>query len=161
ALLQLPEVDRRLNWQALAHLLAYGTTPPGESIIDGIHKLEPGHRLRLDPKHEPVIERYWELQFRPDDQRSEAETVEELRARLEESVRYHMVSDVPVGAFLSGGIDSSAVVASMAAQSTSRIKTFSIGFREQEFDELPYARLIAQRFGTDHHELVLEPDVMD
>jgi len=80
ALLQLPEVDRRLNWQALAHLLAYGTTPPGESIIDGIHKLEPGHRLRLDPKHEPVIERYWELQFRPDDQRSEAETVEELRA---------------------------------------------------------------------------------
>ena len=160
ALLQLPEVDRRLNWSALAHLLAYGTTPPGESIVDGIHKLEPGHRLRLDPKHEPVIERYWELRFQPDERRSEIETIEELRVRLHESVRYHMVSDVPVGAFLSGGIDSSSVVASMAAISTSPIKTFSIGFREQEFDELPFARLVAKRFGTDHHELVLEPDVM-
>jgi asparagine synthase (glutamine-hydrolysing) len=161
ALLQLPEVDRRLNWQALGHLLAYGTTPAGESIVDGIHKLEPGHRLRLDPRHEPVVERYWELRFQPDERRSEGETVEMLRAKLDESIRYHMVSDVPVGAFLSGGIDSSSVVASMAAMSTSRIKTFSIGFREQEFNELPYARLVAERFGTDHHELVLEPDVVD
>ena len=79
ALLQLPEVDRRLNWESLAHLLAYGTTPPGESIVDGIHKLEPGHRLRLDPKHEPVVERYWELRFQPDARRSEEDTVEELR----------------------------------------------------------------------------------
>ncbi|HET9606175.1 MAG TPA: asparagine synthase (glutamine-hydrolyzing) [Nitrospira sp.] len=161
AILQLPEVDRRLNWESLAHLLAYGTTPPGESIVDGIHKLEPGHRLRLDPKHEPVVERYWELRFQPDEQRSEEDTVEELRTKLHESIRYHLVSDVPVGAFLSGGIDSSSVVASMAGMSTSRIKTFSIGFREQEFDELPYARLVAKRFGTDHHELVLEPDVVD
>ncbi|HKR78821.1 MAG TPA: asparagine synthase (glutamine-hydrolyzing) [Nitrospira sp.] len=159
AILQLPEVDRRLNWQALAHLLAYGTTPPGESIVDGIHKLEPGHWLRLDAKRDPVVERYWELRFHPNERRSEAETVEELRAKLQESVRYHLVSDVPVGAFLSGGIDSSAVVASMAASSSSRIKTFSIGFREEEFNELPYARLVAQRFGTDHHELVLQPDV--
>src|SRR6185436_12667869 len=109
----------------------------------------------------PVIERYWELRFQPNERRSEAETIEELRTRLHESIRYHLVSDVPVGAFLSGGIDSSSVVASMAAMATTPIKTFSIGFREQEFDELPYARLIAQRFGTDHHELVLEPDVMD
>ena len=159
AILQLPEVDRRLNWQALAHLLAYGTTPPGESIVDGIHKLEPGHWLRLDAKRDPVVERYWELRFQPNERRSEDETVEELRAKLQESVRYHLVSDVPVGAFLSGGIDSSAVVASMAASSSSRIKTFSIGFREEEFNELPYARLVAQRFGTDHHELVLQPDV--
>jgi asparagine synthase (glutamine-hydrolysing) len=161
ALLQLPDVDRRINWNALPHLLAYGTTPPGESIVEGIHKLEPGHRLRLDPKREPVIERYWELQFQPDGRRSEADTVEELRAKLNESIRYHMVSDVPVGAFLSGGIDSSSVVASMAAMTATRIKTFSIGFREQEFNELPYARLVAERFGTDHHELVLEPDVVE
>jgi asparagine synthase (glutamine-hydrolysing) len=161
ALLQLPDVDRRINWNALPHLLAYGTTPPGESIVEGIHKLEPGHRLRLDPKREPVIERYWELQFQPDGRRSEADTVEELRAKLNESIRYHMVSDVPVGAFLSGGIDSSSVVASMAAMTATRIKTCSIGFREQEFNELPYARLVAERFGTDHHELVLEPDVVE
>lgn len=161
ALLQLPEVDRRLNWESLAHLLAYGTTPPNESMVHGIHKLEPGHWLRLDPKREPVVERYWELRFRPDERRSEAETVEQLRSKLHESIRYHLVSDVPVGAFLSGGIDSSSVVASMAAMSTIPIKTFSIGFREQDFDELPYARLVAKRFGTDHHELVLEPDAMD
>ena len=161
ALLQLPEIDRRLNWQAVAHLLAYGTTPSNESIVDGIHKLEPGHRLRLEPGQEPVLEQYWELRFLPDERRSEEETIEELQARLQESVRYHMVSDVPVGAFLSGGIDSSSVVASMAMMATGHIKTFSIGFREQEFDELPYARLVAQRFGTDHHELVLEPDVLD
>ena len=161
AVLQLPEVERRLNWQAVAHLLAYATTPSNESIVEGIRKLEPGHRLWLEPDKEPVVERYWELRFLPDPQRSEEDTIEELRAKLRESVRYHLVSDVPVGAFLSGGIDSSAVVASMAMMATGRIKTFSIGFREQEFNELPYARLVAKRFGTDHHELVLEPDILD
>jgi asparagine synthase (glutamine-hydrolysing) len=161
AVLQLPEVERRLNWQAVAHLLAYATTPSNESIVEGIRKLEPGHRLCLEPDKEPVVERYWELRFLPDPQRSEEDTIEELRAKLRESVRYHLVSDVPVGAFLSGGIDSSAVVASMAMMATGRIKTFSIGFREQEFNELPYARLVAKRFGTDHHELVLEPDILD
>jgi asparagine synthase (glutamine-hydrolysing) len=161
AVLQLPEVERRLNWQAVSHLLAYATTPSNESIVEGIRKLEPGHRLWLEPDKEPVVERYWELRFLPDPQRSEEDTIEELRAKLRESVRYHLVSDVPVGAFLSGGIDSSAVVASMAMMATGRIKTFSIGFREQEFNELPYARLVAKRFGTDHHELVLEPDILD
>jgi asparagine synthase (glutamine-hydrolysing) len=77
-----------------------------------------------------------------------------------EAVRLHLVSDVPVGAFLSGGTDSSAVVAAMATVGTGRLKTFSIGFRDQAFNELPYARMVAERFGTDHHELVLEPDVM-
>ena len=161
ALLQLPDVERRLDWNALAHLLAYGTTPSDESIVEGIHKLEPGHRLRMEPGRDPVVERYWELRFRPDARRTEQETIEELRAKLRESIRYHLVSDVPVGAFLSGGIDSSSVVASMAMETPNRIKTFSIGFHEQEYDELPYARLIARRFGTDHHELILEPDAVD
>src|SRR5688500_6220667 len=107
ALLQLPEVDRRLNWDSLAHLLAYGTTPPDESMVEGIHKLEPGHRVRLESGQPPVVERYWELRFLPDERRSEADTIEELRAKFLESIRYHLVSDVPVGAFLSVGIDSS------------------------------------------------------
>jgi len=161
AILQLDDVERRLNWASVAHLLAYATTPANESIVQGIHKLEPGHRLRLEPGHAPIVERYWDLEFKPDGRRSEQDTIEELRARLRESIRYHLVSDVPVGAFLSGGIDSSAVVAAMAEASPARIKTFSIGFHEEEFDELPHARLIAERFGTDHHELVLDPDVMD
>jgi asparagine synthase (glutamine-hydrolysing) len=161
AILQLPEVERRINWQSLAHYLAYGTSPPGDSFVQGIHKLEPGHRLRWEAGTAPVVERYWDVSFAPDPRRTEAETTEELRARLFESVRYHQVSDVPVGAFLSGGIDSSAVVAAMATTTAARIKTFSIGWREQDYNELPYARLVAQRFGTDHHELVLEPDVME
>ncbi|HEU4686140.1 MAG TPA: asparagine synthase (glutamine-hydrolyzing) [Nitrospira sp.] len=161
ALLQLPEVERRLNWNAVAHLLSYGTTPRDESIVEGVRKLEPGHRLLMEQGREPVVERYWELKFRPDGRRPEEDTLAELRAKLHESIRYHLVSDVPVGAFLSGGIDSSSVAASMAMMTTHRIKTFSIGFREQEFDELPYARLVAARFGTDHHELVLEPDALD
>jgi asparagine synthase (glutamine-hydrolysing) len=161
AILSLRDVERRLNWPSLAHYLAYGTTPPGDSMVDGIHKLEPGHRLALERGAGPAVERYWDLRFTPDLRRSESDTVEELRARLYEAVRYHQVSDVPVGAFLSGGVDSSAVVAAMAGTTGERIKTFSIGWREEDYNELPYARLVAQRFGTDHHELVLEPDVMD
>ncbi len=161
AVLQIDDVERHVNWPSLAHLLAYGTTPAEDSIIEGIHKLEPGHRLVLEPGREPVVERYWDIRFTPNTSRSEQDTVTELRARLQEAVRYHQVSDVPVGAFLSGGIDSSAVVAMMARTTTNRIKTFSIGWREAEYNELPYARLVAERFGTDHHELVLDPDVMD
>src|SRR5207244_1889848 len=86
---------------------------------------------------------------------------EELRALLKESVGLHLVSDVPLGAFLSGGIDSSAVVATMAHLTTSPVKTFSVGFPDQEYNELPHARLVAERFGTEHHELMLEPDALD
>jgi asparagine synthase (glutamine-hydrolysing) len=161
AILQIPQVDRRLNWISLAHYLAYGTTPPGESMVEGIHKLEPAHRLTMERGREPVIQRYWDLRFVPNSQRSEQETIDELRERLQEAVRYHEVSDVPVGAFLSGGVDSSAVVAAMARTSGRRIQTFSIGWREQDYNELPYARMVAERFGTEHHELVLEPSVMD
>lgn len=161
AILQISDVERLLNWSSLAHLLAYGTTPPEESIVEGIHKLEPGHRVLLEQGKEPLVERYWDIRFTPNTRRSEQDTIDELRAKLQEAVRYHQVSDVPVGAFLSGGIDSSAVVAMMARTTTNRIKTFSIGWHEQEYNELPYARLVAQRFGTDHHELVLEPNVLD
>jgi asparagine synthase (glutamine-hydrolysing) len=161
AILQISDVERELNWSSLSHLLTYGTTPPEESIIEGIHKLEPGHRVLLEQGKEPLIERYWDIRFTPNTRRSEEDTIEELQTRLQEAVRYHQVSDVPVGAFLSGGIDSSSVVAMMARTATTQIKTFSIGWHEQDYNELPYARLIAQQFGTDHHELVLEPDVLD
>ncbi len=161
SILQLSEVERVLNWTALDHLLAYMTTPAQDSIVDGVRKLEPGHRLTFAPGGEPRIERYWQLQFAPVRGRSEDDVAEELRVRLLDAVRSHLVSDVPVGAFLSGGTDSSAVVAAMATVGSGRVKTFSIGFRDQEFNELPYARMVAERFGTDHHELVLEPDVMD
>src|SRR5256712_8238488 len=160
AILQLPEVARSLNWRAVSHLFTGLTTPPTESIIEGVRKLEPGHLLIASPGKAPQTERYWEVRFEPDYSRSEEDYAEELRERLEESVRLHLVSDVPLGAFLSGGIDSSSVVATMARLSSRPVKTFSIGFTEEDYNELSSARLVARAFGTEHHELVLEPDVL-
>lgn len=161
ALLQLPEVERALNWGSVNHLFSSLTTPRSESIIQGIHKLEPGRILTASPDQGIRIESYWDLEFEPDRGRTEEYFVERLRELLEESVRLHLVSDVPLGAFLSGGIDSSSVVATMARLSPGRVKTFSVGFTEEDYNELKYARLVARRFGTDHHELILEPDALE
>jgi asparagine synthase (glutamine-hydrolysing) len=161
SILQLPEVERSVNWRAVAHMFTFLTTPAAESIIDGIHKLEPGHRLIAAPGRPAVVERYWDLQFEPDPGKSEDWFAERTREMLAESVKLHMVSDVPVGAFLSGGIDSSAVVASAAKLSSDPVKTFSIGFREAEYNELGYARKVAEQVGADHRELTLGPDVLE
>jgi asparagine synthase (glutamine-hydrolysing) len=106
------------------------------------------------------LHRYWDLEWAPDYSRSEEALAEELRGRLEESVRLHLVSDVPLGAFLSGGVDSSSVVATMARLTDQPVKTFSIGFAEDDYNELNHARMVARTFGTDHRELVLKPDVL-
>jgi len=160
ALLQLPCVERAINWTSLGHVLAFLGTPRAESIVQGIHKLEPGAVLTVSATSGVRVQSYWKLEWAPDYGRSEAELAEELRGRLEESVRMHMVSDVPLGAFLSGGVDSSAVVATMARSSPRPVKTFSIGFMEDHFNELSHARTVARALGTEHHELVLEPDVL-
>lgn len=161
SILQLPEVERALNWTAVSHFLTFLTTPPTDSIIEGVRKLEPGYLLLASPGKGLRRERYWEVCFEPDHSRSGEDFAEELGARLKESVGLHLVSDVPLGAFLSGGIDSSAVVATMAHLTASPVKTFSVGFSDQEYNELPHARLVAERFGTEHHELLLEPDALD
>lgn len=159
ALLELPEVERTLDWTALGHAFAFLTTPLADSIFRGVHKLEPGTVLTAS-RRGVRVSRYWDLEWAPDYGRSEAQLMEGLRERLEESVRLHLVSDVPLGAFLSGGIDSSSVVATMARLSPRPVKTFSIGFAESDYNELDYARVVARAFGTEHHELVLEPDVL-
>lgn len=161
ALLQLPEVERELNWKAVSRLFTFLCTPLSESIVEGVRKLEPGHLLIASREGGLRVERYWDLKFEPDHGRREEDFVERLRELLEESVGLHLVSDVPLGAFLSGGIDSSAVVATMARRASGPVKTFSVGFREAGYDELGYARLVARKFGTEHHELILEPDVLD
>src|SRR5712692_5403481 len=161
AILKLPVVERKLNWGAVSHLFTFLTTPPTEAIIDGVHKLEPGHILRASPGLAPTVERYWDLKFQPDYRKGESYFVERLREILLESVRLHMLADVPVGAFLSGGIDSSAVVTTAAALSREPLKTFSIGFREADYNELDHARMVARRTVTDHHELMLGPDALD
>ncbi|MBI2358861.1 MAG: asparagine synthase (glutamine-hydrolyzing), partial [Deltaproteobacteria bacterium] len=159
-ILQLPEVERRLNWKAVSHVFTFLSTPHSEGIIEGIHKLEPGHILIASPGRELRIERYWDVRFEPDYSHKEDYFVERLRELLEESVSLHMESDVPLGAFLSGGIDSSSVVATMARLSSKPVRTFSIGFTEGNYNELGYARLVAEKFGTEHYELVLQPDAL-
>jgi asparagine synthase (glutamine-hydrolysing) len=160
ALLALPDVPRDIDWTAFGHYLAFLTTPGDRSILRSIRKLPPGHVLVATAGGQERIERYWSAEFVPDHDHDEAWFVERLRGLLEESVRLHLVSDVPVGAFLSGGIDSSSVVASMAGLSSEPVRTFSIGFAEAGFNELAHARRVASAFGTDHREMVLEPDAL-
>ena len=161
AILQLSWVERELNWNSLAHLFAFLTTPAEHSIIEGIHKLPPAHTLALEPGRPPKIARYWEVDFEPDRNNDEEDLVARLRDLLEESVRLRMRCDVPFGAFLSGGIDSSAIVATMAAQSSRPIKTFSVGFREKSHNEIAHARQVAKVFNTEHHECVVTADALD
>ncbi len=161
ALLALPEVERRVNPDSLSFLLAALTTPSGESIVAGVHKLEPGHVLTASARGQVDVSRYWRVKFAALRGRTLSEWEEGLRALLAESVRMHLVADVPVGAFLSGGIDSSSVVAAMVREGARPVRTFSIGFREEEFNELGYAREVAQALGTEHRELLVEPASLD
>ncbi len=156
AILQDPAVEARPDPVGISHYLTYGYVPSPGSAFQGMQKLPPAHYLLCRNGKVEVV-RYWRLRRDRKLRQSEAEWCREILARLEEAVRLRLVSDVPLGAFLSGGIDSSAVVA-MMRRASGAVKTFSIGFDEPEYDELTYARLVAQRFGTDHHELVVRPD---
>lgn len=157
SLLAAGAVDPRINVRALDHYLAFLYTPRDESIFEGVRKLPPGHYLRWRAGRVETA-RYWEIDARETFAGSETDAVAELDRVLEDAVRSHMVSDVPLGAFLSGGVDSSAVVGMMARSSSRPVKTFSIGFDEPEFDELEHARAVARHFGTEHHEFVVRPD---
>jgi asparagine synthase (glutamine-hydrolysing) len=163
SILQAPEVGRRVNLRALHSYLALQYVPCPEGIFEGIQKLPPAHFLLYEPSGGVKVEKYWNLDFSPVEKKKEdlRELCWQIRTGLEESVRLRMISDVPLGAFLSGGIDSSIIVGLMAKQSTAPVKTFSIGFDEPEFDELSYARIISRRFATDHHEFVVRPDAID
>ncbi len=157
ALLQLPEVPRELEPEALDLYLTYGYVPSPRTAFRGIRKLPPGHVLVRD-RAGLRVERYWDFVPSERPAKSLSAYVDELRERLRSAVRVHLVSDVPVGAFLSGGLDSSTVVALMNREGGHPVRTFSIGFREAQFDELPYAGLVAQRYATEHRELVVEPE---
>jgi asparagine synthase (glutamine-hydrolysing) len=165
ALLAHPDVGRDLDQEALHHYLAFGYTPAVRSIFAEVAKLPPAHTATLQGGSF-TLRRYWDLPpGRPagETPTTPGEATERIRHALREAVRLRLESDVPLGVFLSGGIDSSAVVACMREVSNQRIATFSIGFGRAapSFDELPYARMVAERFGTDHTEEILEPRVAD
>jgi asparagine synthase (glutamine-hydrolysing) len=161
-----PDFSREVSSDALEAYLAYGFVPDPLTIFAGAQKLSPGHVLAWDVAnpHQVHLDRY----ARPlpvascnVDRRDEHELVDELRTRLHDSVRAHLVADVPVGVLLSGGVDSSTLAAIAATESSGPISTFSIGFDEPRFDERERARLVAKRYATDHHELVLKPDSVE
>lgn len=152
------DINRDLSLQGLDNYLAFGYSSADSTIFQHIKKLKPAHSLEIQIGKPPVSRKYWEIRYQPDFSISESEWCERIEHKLSEVVRMHMMSDVPLGAFLSGGIDSSAVVAMMAQHSKNPVKTFSIGFKEAGFNELPYAREVAQLYNTEHHERIVEPE---
>jgi len=151
------DVSTSQNPAAIDHYMTFGYVPSPLSAFRQFSKLPPAHYLLL--KNGSVrVERYWHLRHRPKTKLSEQKLCESLLERLNEAVRLRMISDVPIGALLSGGVDSAAIVALMSRHSTEPVRTFSIGFEESDYSELRYARLVADRFGTDHHEFIVKPD---
>jgi asparagine synthase (glutamine-hydrolysing) len=154
-----PELAQ-VNAQGLLEYLYYGYITDPITAFTGIRRVPPGHLLEFE-NGEIRVRQYWDLpQYSTHSPKDEEECLDELEHRLLEATRVRLISDVPLGAFLSGGTDSSTVVALMARASSGPVKTFSIGFTKDDFNEAGYARIVARKFGTDHHEMILEPDVV-
>ncbi len=159
ALAESGRFERRPNIDAIDAFLSLQYVPSPWTAFEGVHKLPAGCRLICENGKIGAPERYFELRFDQPTTGSLPELTERLHEHVLDAVRVRMVSDVPLGAFLSGGLDSSLVVAMMAMQSTQPVKTFSVGFTSKDFSELPYAKMVSDRYGTDHHEIVVEPDM--
>lgn len=161
-LLQAPGVSKEVDPEALDLYLSLQYIPSPWTIFKGIRKLPPAHTLVWE-KGETRLERYWDLPLLDGSRENlDLEEAEEtLRGKLKEAVKLRLISDVPLGAFLSGGIDSSIVVALMSELQAKPVRTFSIGFEEEEFSELEYAREVARAYGTDHHELIVKPEMAE
>jgi asparagine synthase (glutamine-hydrolysing) len=159
SIMTFPELSRALNPRAVEDYFAYGYVPEPNTIFHNAYKLSPGHSILLKVgTREVQPQRWWDLSFKQAPARPEAEIAEELIERLRESVHSQMESEVPLGAFLSGGVDSSAVVAMMASGGNEGVTTCSIGFNDPEFDETQYATQVAQRYRTHHHAQIVDKD---
>jgi len=162
-----PSVPRQIDPEALSAYLSLGYVPCPASIFKGIQKLPPAswmtieidcamHGLKIDGPH-----RYWTLRYQPDSRLTETECVPRIQDLIRDAVRVRLFSDVPLGAFLSGGLDSSTVVAAMAEVGETPVETFTAGFEEESFDELHFAEIVAKRFGTNHHVLHCSPNILE
>lgn len=157
SVLAAPWVDRQLNPLALHHYLTLQYTPDPLTIYQDMQQLPAAHKLVLESGRSPRIERWWQLEFEPKLTISEAEAIATARELLADATEQRLVSEVPLGAFLSGGIDSSIIVALMAERASFPVRTFSIAFDEQGYSEAKYARMVAERYATEHHEFVFRP----
>lgn len=156
-----PDIPREIATEHVADYFDYGYVPAPATILKRFYKLEPGCLVSIDVHRHATVSprRYWRLDFSASPLSDDSRTLEQLEAELHEAVRSQLVSDVPLGAFLSGGLDSSLVVSLMARHAPERVKTFSIGFEEERFSEAAFARQVAQHLGTDHQEHTVRPDV--
>jgi asparagine synthase (glutamine-hydrolysing) len=166
ALVAHPELARRLDPAAIDHYLTFGYIPAPQTIYRGIYKLPPGHFLlaKLSEGHSILsvrVEPWWRLHYESASVMSDEDAADGLLSSLKDAVRLRMAGDVPLGVLLSGGTDSSVITAFASSLHSGRIKTFSIGFAEQEYNELPFARAVAQRYDTDHYELIVRPNLLD
>ncbi len=160
AVLKHPDISRDVDYDAIDSYMSYLCVPAPKTAFKQIRKLEPAHWLRWrDGKIE--TKRYWQPDFSKKRKISEVEAIEETTRILRESTKLRLISEVPLGAFLSGGVDSSAVVALMAQESSSPVKTFSIGFEEEDFSELKYARKVAEHVGAEYNEFIVRPNALD
>jgi len=161
AILQDEDFEVNADLEAIHYYLTYQSVPAPYSAFKGVKKLPPAHIL-LVKDSKVSVQRYWDLSYSQKrtvvGEAGERDLQEEIIERLREAVRIRLMSDVPLGAFLSGGVDSSIIVALMAGMMDQPVKTFSIGFAEEEYNELPYARMVAERYHTDHHEFIVKPD---
>lgn len=161
AILAHPGVDRAIAPEAIEDYLTFGVIPGARSVFQRIERLPAGHTLSVDAQSlHRRPRRYWQLSFEHEARLTDAEWKERIGEKINESVSTHLIADVPVGAFLSGGLDSSAIVATLSGLSGSNVQTFSVGFQEKQFSELPYAQSVAQKFGTKHREEVVTPDAV-
>ncbi|MGK7905037.1 MAG: asparagine synthase (glutamine-hydrolyzing) [Hormoscilla sp.] len=163
ALLAHRSVPRRVNRPVIPLYLAYGYVPAPDTMFEKIYELPPGHAA-IARSGQLSIYPYWDVSYpsNPDRQLSESEIIPKLQGLLKESVRLRLISDVPLGAFLSGGVDSTAIVAYMAQLMSQPVRTFAIGFADDpSFNELEYARMAANTYGTDHHEFIVRPDAIE
>ncbi|MFL6277997.1 MAG: asparagine synthase (glutamine-hydrolyzing) [Blastocatellia bacterium] len=166
ALLAIPGIERRVDLSALDQFMTFLWTPDPRTIFQDIHKLPPAHYLVYQNGCAESFE-YWDVDFNEDDTLTESEWVERLREQIKRSAAMQMVSDVPLGAFLSGGLDSSSLVALMAGASEQRLTTYTFGFKPEDLrydileDDVKYARIVGRELGTDYHEALLEPEVIE
>ncbi len=160
AILKSPEVKKEIDLEAIDEYLTYQYVPHPKTGFKNIFKLEPAHYLLIKSDGSVTKQSYWDLEYKRENYLTEKDWQDAVEAKLKESVKMRMVSDVPLGAHLSGGIDSSLIVAIMAKEMKEPVKTFSIGFPEKDYNELHYAKLISESYGTNHQELIVEPDAI-
>jgi asparagine synthase (glutamine-hydrolysing) len=159
AILAVSEEERAIDFEAIHHYLSLRFIPSPHTMLRHVRKLPPGHTL-IWQDGRLTLNRYWQLSFHDKLELSEKDFLQGLRSKLVETVEAHMISDVPVGAFLSGGLDSSMVVAIMAKELQTKPQTFAVGVEEQDFNELPYAKMVAEHYGTDHIEKCVQSDLI-